>query len=108
MNWLHCRQSSLITAIDSGGTPTNTLKINAIARGLGLDIAKKAAPEDTIARIRSAIDRVDTAPATETPATETPATETPAPVPVVKVESTSCQGPSCQSTSNPPANSAIL
>ena len=47
----------LIAAIDRGGIPLNPAKVNAIARNLGLDVSKKAAVEDTIQRLRAAIQR---------------------------------------------------
>lgn len=47
----------LVSAVDAGGVPFNTPRINAIARGLGLDINKKDKPEDTIERIRTAVER---------------------------------------------------
>jgi hypothetical protein len=49
----------LIAAVDRGGIPFNTLRINAIARDLGLDVSRHALPEETIARIRAAIARTD-------------------------------------------------
>jgi hypothetical protein len=54
---------SLIDAVDTGGIPLNPVKVNRIAEDLGLEVSKKAKPEDTIERIRTAVDR-----ATETPA----------------------------------------
>jgi hypothetical protein len=47
----------LIAAIDRGGVPLNTAKINAIARNLGLEISRQAPVEETIERIRLAIKR---------------------------------------------------
>ena len=47
----------LIAAIDRGGVPLNTAKVNAIARSLGLEISRKAPVEETIERIRQAIKR---------------------------------------------------
>ena len=47
----------LIAAVDRGGIPLNPAKVNAIARNLGLEVAKTAAVEDTIARIRRALNR---------------------------------------------------
>jgi hypothetical protein len=54
---------SLIDAVDTGGIPLNPVRVNRIAEDLGLEVSKKAKPEDTIERIRTAVDR-----ATETPA----------------------------------------
>jgi hypothetical protein len=47
----------LIAAIDRGGIPLNPARVNAVARNLGLEVAKRAAVEDTIARLRAAIER---------------------------------------------------
>lgn len=47
----------LIAAIDRGGVPLNTAKINAIARDLGLEVSRHARVEETIQRIRQAIAR---------------------------------------------------
>ena len=52
----------LVSAVDAGGVPFNTPRINAIARGLGLDISKKDKPEYTIDRIRNAVSRFDYTP----------------------------------------------
>lgn len=49
---------ALIRAIDAGGVPLNPARINAIARGLGLEVSGKAAMEDTVQRIRAALARV--------------------------------------------------
>ena len=48
---------SLITAIDRGGIPLNPAKVNAIARNLGLEVSKKAVVEETIQRLREALQR---------------------------------------------------
>jgi len=48
----------LIRAIDAGGIPLNPMRVNAIARALGLEVSGKARVEDTIARIRSALERI--------------------------------------------------
>jgi hypothetical protein len=48
---------ALLTAVDAGGIPLHPGKVNAIARGLGLEVSTKAPVEDTIARIRQAIAR---------------------------------------------------
>lgn len=55
---VNARARQLIAAIDRGGVPLNTARINAIARDLGLEVSRKAAIEDTIARIRLALTRV--------------------------------------------------
>ena len=54
----------LINAIDQGGIPLNPLRVNAIARNLGMEVSRHAAVEDTIARIRAVLQR--------TPATQPP------------------------------------
>jgi hypothetical protein len=48
----------LIRAIDAGGIPLNPMRVNAIARGLGLEVSGKARVEDTIARVRAALQRI--------------------------------------------------
>jgi hypothetical protein len=52
---------SLIEAIDAGGLPLNPAKVNAIARGLGLEVSIRAPMEHTVARIRAALARLDVA-----------------------------------------------
>lgn len=47
----------LITAIDAGGVPLSPLKVNEIARNLGLEVSRKAPVEETIQRIRAAVHR---------------------------------------------------
>ncbi len=49
---------ALIRAIDAGGIPLNPARVNAIARGLGLEVSGKARVEDTIQRIRAALHRL--------------------------------------------------
>jgi hypothetical protein len=51
------RARLLITAIDAGGVPLDPARINRIAEDLGLEVSKKARMEDTIARIRRALER---------------------------------------------------
>ena len=51
-----------IASIDAGGMPLNTAKTNKIARDIGLDVSKSAKPEETIARIREAVNRAETTP----------------------------------------------
>jgi hypothetical protein len=48
---------NLIDAIDAGGIPLNPARINEIARRMGLEVSTKAPVEQTIARIRSCINR---------------------------------------------------
>jgi hypothetical protein len=65
----------LVSAVDAGGVPFNTPRINAIGRGLGLDIGKNDKPEATIDRIRAAVGRFDfTPPISETQDTNAPPT----------------------------------
>ena len=56
----------LVEAVDAGGVPFNTPRINAIANGLGFEVKKTDKPEATINRIRDAVARFDyTPPKTE-------------------------------------------
>ena len=48
---------ALIDAIDAGGVPLNPAKVNHIGRALGLEVSSKAPVEETIERIRQALDR---------------------------------------------------
>jgi hypothetical protein len=57
----------LLTAIDKGGVPLNPAKLNNVARDIGLDVSKSAKPEETIRRIRNAVERAE-APAVTEPA----------------------------------------
>jgi len=61
---------NLIAAVDSGGVPLSTAKVNAIAREFGLDVSKKAKPAETIERIREALQR-SKAPTVEAAAVKT-------------------------------------
>ena len=49
------RAINLIKAVDAGGLPLNPARVNDIARQLGLEVSSKARVEDTIARIRAAL-----------------------------------------------------
>lgn len=49
---------ALIVAIDAGGVPLNPAKVNQIARNLGLEVSRRAPVEQTIGRIRSAMQRI--------------------------------------------------
>lgn len=51
------RARKLIVAIDRGGIPLNTAKVNAIARDLGLEVSRNAPLEETLQRIRRAVER---------------------------------------------------
>lgn len=48
---------ALIKGIDKGGIPLNPIKVNAIARDLGLEVSVKDPIEKTIRRIRDALER---------------------------------------------------
>ncbi|MDT8989828.1 hypothetical protein RQP54_03035 [Curvibacter sp. APW13] len=48
---------ALIAAIDAGGMPLNPARVNQIARSLGLEVSAHASMDDTIARIRVALQR---------------------------------------------------
>ena len=50
---------ALIAAIDRGGLPLNPARVNQIARGLGLDVSRKAPVGHTVARIRAVLARSD-------------------------------------------------
>ena len=47
----------VIAAIDAGGLPLDPARINRIARELGLDVSPQAPPEQTVARLRAAVER---------------------------------------------------
>lgn len=49
---------ALIAAIDAGGIPLSPLRVNTIARNLGLEVSRQAPVEETIVRIRAALQRV--------------------------------------------------
>ena len=51
------RAKQLILAIDAGGIPLDPARIVRIAEDLGLEVSRKARMEDTIARIRMALER---------------------------------------------------
>jgi hypothetical protein len=53
----HQRAVDLIAAIDAGGLPLNPARVNDIARRLGLEVSRHARMEDTVARIRAALQR---------------------------------------------------
>lgn len=56
---LRQQAASLIAAVDAGGVPLNPARVNDIARRLGLEVSRKAAVEDTLARIRAALRYLD-------------------------------------------------
>jgi len=47
------RAVALIRAIDAGGVPLNPMRVNDIARKLGLDVSSAAPMDETIERIRT-------------------------------------------------------
>ena len=49
------RAVDLISAIDAGGVPLNPARVNAIARGLGLEVSADAPMATTLERIRAAL-----------------------------------------------------
>ena len=51
------RARQLIAAVDRGGIPLNAARVNAIGRDLGLEISRQAPVEETIQRIRLALNR---------------------------------------------------
>jgi hypothetical protein len=53
------RAAALIRAVDAGGIPLNPARVNDIARRLGLEVSRHARVEDTIARVRNALQRQD-------------------------------------------------
>jgi len=66
LNWLKSRNDKpteiqrakqLISAIDAGGIPLDPARVSRIAESLGLEVSRKARMEDTIERIRMAIER---------------------------------------------------
>jgi hypothetical protein len=48
---------ALIKAVDAGGLPLNPARVNDIARRLGLEVSTRAPMNETIARIRRALER---------------------------------------------------
>lgn len=53
------RAKDLIAAINAGGLPLNAAVINDIARQLGLEVSTRARMENTIHRIRMALERME-------------------------------------------------
>ncbi len=53
----YARARQLIAAIDRGGIPLNSAKVNAIARDLGLEVSTRARLDETVQRIRQALSR---------------------------------------------------
>ena len=78
----------LVKAVDAGGVPTDTRKINKIARDLGLEVSTKAKPEDTLVRIKEAVGRIDTTQTEAAPETsteqKTPPAQQQAPLPTAR------------------------
>lgn len=52
------RAVDLIAAIDAGGIPLNPAVVNDIARKLGLEVSVTAQMDETIARIRAALENL--------------------------------------------------
>jgi len=53
------RAKNLIAAVDAGGLPLNAAVVNDIARALGLEVSSRARLEETIGRIRMALQRLE-------------------------------------------------
>lgn len=51
------RARNLLNAVDQGGTPSNPVIINEIARSFGLEVSSRAPVQETIERIREAVRR---------------------------------------------------
>lgn len=51
------RGRDLLKAVDAGGIPLNPAIVNHIARNLGLEVSASAPMDETIARIRAAVER---------------------------------------------------
>ena len=47
----------VIDAIDAGGLPLDAARINCIARDLGLEVSPRAPIDDTLLRLRAAVER---------------------------------------------------
>ena len=47
----------VVEAINAGGVPLNPARINQIARNLGLEVATSAPVEQTVERLRAAVER---------------------------------------------------
>jgi hypothetical protein len=56
------RALDLVAAVDAGGLPLNPMRVNDIARSLGLEVSSRAPVEETIERIRRALERDSAAP----------------------------------------------
>lgn len=53
------RARKLIAAIDAGGIPLDQAIITRIAESFGLEVSKTASSDETIERIRTALNRCD-------------------------------------------------
>lgn len=51
------RGIDLLKAVDAGGIPLNPAIVNRIARNLGLEVSVSAPVEETVGRIRAAVER---------------------------------------------------
>lgn len=47
----------VVDAIDAGGLPLDATRINRIARELGLEVSPQAPVEETVVRLRAAVER---------------------------------------------------
>ncbi len=47
----------VVAAVDAGGLPLDPARINRIARELGLEVSARAPVEETVARLRAAVER---------------------------------------------------
>lgn len=52
------RALALVRAVDAGGIPLNPARVNEIARSLGLEVSRTASVDDTVRRIRTAVERL--------------------------------------------------
>ena len=52
------RARRLVAAVDAGGLPLNPAIVNDIARQLGLEVSPRAPMDETVERIRAALQRL--------------------------------------------------
>ena len=53
------RARELVAAIDAGGLPLDPALVNRVARSLGLEVSRQAPVQQTVERIRAALQRAD-------------------------------------------------
>jgi hypothetical protein len=53
------RARELVAAVDAGGVPLNPALVNQVARRLGLEVSRQAPVEQTVERVRAALQRLD-------------------------------------------------